>query len=137
MGAIYENTAYPSSLQISEVAEALTQKHPCLKEPGSFNGSYGWAQRLKYKMNNFRIKLRVLGCPEVEVNSLKRKTTRDQYPAKNVKKPKKAEVNYRRQCYTLQLFLQAEDGLLSQADSSFSLTEVSSFLFTFLCCCSC
>ncbi|XP_058481854.1 sterile alpha motif domain-containing protein 3-like isoform X2 [Solea solea] len=92
--AIYEYTAYPSSLQISEVAEALTQKHPCLKEPGSFNGSYGWAQRLKYKMNNFRSKLRGLGCPEVEVNSLKRKQTHDQYPAKNLKKPKKAEVNY-------------------------------------------
>lgn len=92
--AIYEYTAYPSSLQISEVAEALTQKHPCLKEPGSFNGSYGWAQRLKYKMNNFRSKLRGLGCPEVEVNSLKRKTTHDQYPAKNLKKTKKAEVNY-------------------------------------------
>lgn len=92
--AIYEYTAYPSSLQISEVAEALTQKHPCLKEPGSFNGSYGWAQRLKYKMNNFRSKLRGLGCPEVEVNSLKRKTTHDHYPAKNLKKPKKAEVNY-------------------------------------------
>lgn len=92
--AIYKYTAYPSSLQISEVAEALTLKHPCLKEPGSFNGCYGWAQRLKYKMNNFRSKLRGLGCPEVEVNSLKRKMTCDQYPAKNVKKPKKAEVNY-------------------------------------------
>nr|XP_055030313.1 uncharacterized protein LOC129419248 isoform X2 [Misgurnus anguillicaudatus]XP_055030314.1 uncharacterized protein LOC129419248 isoform X2 [Misgurnus anguillicaudatus] len=92
--AIYEYTAYPSSLQISEVAEALTQKHPCFKEPGSFNGSYGWAQRLKYKMNNFRSKLRGLGCPEVKVNSLKRKQTHDHYPAKNLKKPKKAEVNY-------------------------------------------
>ncbi|KAK0138175.1 hypothetical protein N1851_025511 [Merluccius polli] len=92
--AIYEYTAYPSSLQISEVAEALTQKHPCLKEPGSFNGSYGWAQRLKYKMNNFRSKLRGLGCPEVKVNSHKRKQPHDQYPANNLKKPKKAEVNY-------------------------------------------
>ena len=92
--AIYEYTAYPSSLQISEVAEVLTQKHPCLKEPGSFNGSYGWAQRLKYKMNNFRSKLRGLGCPEVNVNSVKRKQPHDQYQAKNLKKPKKAEVNY-------------------------------------------
>ena len=71
--AIYEYTPYPSGLQISEVAEALTQKDPCLKEPGSFNGSYGWVQCLKYKINNFRSKLRGLGCPEVEVNSLKRK----------------------------------------------------------------
>lgn len=48
-------------------------------------------------MNSFRSKLRGLGCPEVEVNSLKRKMTCDQYKknlVKNVKKPKKAEVNY-------------------------------------------
>ena len=92
--AIYEYSAYPSSLQISQVAEALTEKHPCLKEPGSFNGCYGWTQRLKFKMNNFRSKLRGLGCPELEVNSLKRKAVHDRTPAKNVKKPKKAEVNY-------------------------------------------
>ena len=93
-GASYEYTVYPTSLQISEVAEALTQKHPCLKEPGSFTGSYGWAQHLKHKMDNFRSKLRGLSCPEVEVNSLKRKTTHDQHLAKNLKKLKKAEVNH-------------------------------------------
>ncbi|KAL6473044.1 hypothetical protein MHYP_G00192320 [Metynnis hypsauchen] len=92
--AIYEYSAYPSSLQFSQVAEALIQKHPCLKEPGSFNGCYGWTQRLKYKMNNFRSKLRFLGCPELDVNSLKRKPAHEQTPAKNVKKPRKAEVNY-------------------------------------------
>ncbi|XP_041851007.1 uncharacterized protein LOC121646185 [Melanotaenia boesemani] len=91
---IYEYTAYPSSAQLSQVAEALTKKHPCLKEPGSFNGCYGWIQRLKYKMNNFRSKRRGLGFPEIEVNSLKRKPAHEQAPAKNVKKPKKAEVNY-------------------------------------------
>ncbi|XP_076020564.1 uncharacterized protein LOC143011539 [Genypterus blacodes] len=91
---IYEYTAYPSSAQISQVSEALIKKHPCLKEPGSFNGCYGWIQRLKYKMNNFRSKLRGLGCPEIVVNSLKRKPAHEQAPAKNVKKPKKAEVNY-------------------------------------------
>ncbi|XP_051777783.1 uncharacterized protein LOC127526402 [Erpetoichthys calabaricus] len=91
---IYEYTAYPSSAQISQVAEALINKHPCLKEPGSLNRCYGWIQRLKYKMNNFRSKLRGFSCPEIEVNSLKRKAAHEQAPAKNVKKPKKAEVNY-------------------------------------------
>lgn len=91
---IYEYTAYPSSAQPSQVAEALVKTHPCLKEPGSFNGCYGWIQRLKYKMNNFRSKLRGLGFPEIEVNSLKRKQAHDRTPAKNVKKPRKAEVNY-------------------------------------------
>ena len=92
--AIFEYTAYPSSAQLSQVAEALVKKHPCLKEPGSFNGCYGWIQRLKYKMNNFRSKLRGTGCPEIVVNSLKRKVSHEQTPAKNVKKAKKAEVNY-------------------------------------------
>lgn len=73
--AIYEYTAYPSGLQISQVAEALIQKYPCLKEPGSYNGCYGWTQRLKFKMNNFRSKLRGLGCPELDVNSLKKKSS--------------------------------------------------------------
>lgn len=91
---IFEYTAYPSSAHLSQVAEALVKKHSCLKEPGSFNGCYGWIQRLKYKMNNFRSKLRGTGCPEVVVNSLKKKASHKQTPAKNIKKPKKAEVNY-------------------------------------------
>ncbi len=35
-------TAYPNDAQRSAVAQALIEKHPCLKEPGSFNGMYGW-----------------------------------------------------------------------------------------------
>lgn len=91
---IFEYTAYPSSAHLSQVAEALVKKHPCLKELGSFNGCYGWIQRLKYKINNFRSKLRGTGCPEIVVNSLKRKASHEQTPAKNVEKTKKAEVNY-------------------------------------------
>lgn len=85
---IFQFCAYPTSLQISSVAEALIQKHPCLKEPGSYSGFYGWQTRLKYKMGNYRSKLRSIGCPEVTVNSAKNKK-----PAA-VKKPKKAEINY-------------------------------------------
>ncbi|XP_052441460.1 uncharacterized protein LOC127981440 [Carassius gibelio] len=94
--AVFSYTAYPSSMQISSVAEALLEGFPCLKEPGTFAGTYGWQQRLKYKMHNFRAKLKSqkYTYPELEVNTLKRKRPTDAAPAKNVKRPKKAEVNY-------------------------------------------
>ena len=91
---IYTYTAYPSSAQISDVAEALVKQYPCLKEPSSFAGYYGWQQSIKYKMANYRTKLRSYGVPEVMCNALKRKSPADQKSAKSVKKPRKAEVNY-------------------------------------------
>lgn len=84
--------AYPTDNDLNDVAEALVKKHPCLKETGSFNGCYGWKISLKYKMANFRTKLRGLGCHEVTINSLKNKA--QDKPALNVKKPRRAEVNY-------------------------------------------
>ncbi|XP_051283240.1 uncharacterized protein LOC127378444 isoform X4 [Dicentrarchus labrax] len=92
---IFSYTAYPSSQQITSVAEALVEKFPCLKEPGSFAGLYGWQQRIKYKMHNYCAKLRSrkYAYPEIEINTLKRKHPAGA-AAKNVKKPKKAEVNY-------------------------------------------
>lgn len=87
--------AYPSDNDLNDVAEALVKTHPCLKEQGSFNGCYGWKISLKYKMANLRTKLRGLGCAEVEINSLKNKATyKRSLAALNVKKPKRAEVNY-------------------------------------------
>ncbi|KAI9541429.1 hypothetical protein NQZ68_029797 [Dissostichus eleginoides] len=96
--AIFHYTAYPTGLQILAVVEALLKKHPCLREPGtSFAGMYGWQQRLKYKMANYRSKMRRcdVPCPELDINSLKRKLPGEKNPAKNVKRPKRAEVNYR------------------------------------------
>ncbi|KAG1929083.1 sterile alpha motif domain-containing protein 3 [Pimephales promelas] len=92
--SIFQYVAYPTSVQLSDVIEALVQKHPCLREPGSYNGCYQWRQRLKYKMGNYRTKLRGLGCPELDVNSLKQKRAHERAPAKNIKKPRKAEVNF-------------------------------------------
>ncbi|XP_053287857.1 uncharacterized protein LOC128448968 isoform X3 [Pleuronectes platessa] len=86
--------AYPSNLEIEDVAEALIKAHPCLREQGSFNGFYGWKISLKYKMANYRTKLRNLGCQELSINSLKHKPTDRCQPAYNVKKPRKAEVNF-------------------------------------------
>ncbi len=93
---IFRYTAYPTGLQIEVVVEALLKKHPCLREPGtSFSGMYGWQQRLKYKMANYRSKLRKheVPCPKLDINSLQRKLPGEQTPAKNCKRPKRAGVN--------------------------------------------
>lgn len=89
---IFSYTAYPTNQQILSVAEALVSKVPCLKEPGSFAGLYGWQQRIKNKMHNYRAKLRSrkFSYPEIEINALKRKHPADAVPSKNVKKPKKS-----------------------------------------------
>ncbi|KAJ8014617.1 hypothetical protein DPEC_G00017500 [Dallia pectoralis] len=91
---IYIYTAYPSSAQISDVAEELVKKYPCLTEPGSYSGYYGWQQSIKYKMANYRTKLRGYGVPEVMCNALKHKSPANQKSAKSIKKTRKAEVNY-------------------------------------------
>ncbi|KTF86997.1 hypothetical protein cypCar_00041577 [Cyprinus carpio] len=82
---IFSYTPYPSDAQRCAVTEALIKKNPCLKEPGSFSGLYGWQQSLKYKVGNYRSKLRMHGIPEVLVNSLKRKSSEDKQPAKDIK----------------------------------------------------
>ncbi len=86
--------AYPSDSEFSDVAEALVAKHPCLKEQGSASGYSGWKISLKFKLANYRSKLRRLGCPEVTMNALKHKPEGKHSPAYGIKKPKKAEVNY-------------------------------------------
>ncbi|CAL8382348.1 unnamed protein product [Arctogadus glacialis] len=90
-------TAYPTGFQRLAVLEALIKKHPCLGEPQtSFSGMYGWQQRLTYKMANYRSKMkrRQVPCPELDVNSMKGKPPGERNPAKNCKRPKRAEVNY-------------------------------------------
>ncbi|KAM4616770.1 uncharacterized protein ACJ7VT_009564 [Polymixia lowei] len=68
--------------------------HPCLREPGSFNESYGWKHRIKIKMANYRTQLKAHGTSaELTVNSLKSKSREEAYPAKKVKRPRRAEIN--------------------------------------------
>ncbi|XP_041954158.1 uncharacterized protein LOC121713541 [Alosa sapidissima] len=62
---IYGFKAYPSDEDIAMAAEALVAKHPCLKEAGSETGWNGWKCNLKFKMGNYRIKMRRAGCQEV------------------------------------------------------------------------
>lgn len=67
--AIYNFKAYPSDKELSKAAEALVTKHPCLKELGSETGWFGWKTSIKFKMANYRNKLRRAGCMEVAVNA--------------------------------------------------------------------
>lgn len=69
--SIFEYVAYPTAAQFA--AEALIRKHSCLREAGSYNACYGRQQRLKFKMGNYRSRLRGLGFPELDVNALKKK----------------------------------------------------------------
>ncbi|XP_071337589.1 uncharacterized protein [Trachinotus anak] len=85
---IVQYKVYPSDSEFEEVA------NPCLKEPGSATGYGGWKVSLKYKLANYRRKLKRLGCPEVELNSLTNKPADKCSPAYGVKKPRRAEVNY-------------------------------------------
>ncbi|KAJ8352112.1 hypothetical protein SKAU_G00235880 [Synaphobranchus kaupii] len=88
---IYSFKAYPCDEEFSDVATALIQRHPCLTEPGSFNGCTGWKNSLKFKMGNYRSKLRRAGCTDVAVNDGK---TKDQTPQRSVKRPKRFEINF-------------------------------------------
>ncbi|MEQ2180005.1 hypothetical protein GOODEAATRI_031084 [Goodea atripinnis] len=92
--AIVQHKVYPTDGEFEEAAEALVSSHPCLREPGSATGYVGWKVSLKYKLANYRRKLKRLGCPEVELNSLTNKPADKSSPAYGVKKPRKAEVNY-------------------------------------------
>ncbi|KAL0161817.1 hypothetical protein M9458_041213, partial [Cirrhinus mrigala] len=97
---IYSFKAYPTSSDIKDVAKALVAAHPCLRESGSPSGYCGWTHSLKDKMGNYRSKMRSLGHTDVMVNAGKRgrySASRDP-PNKNIKKPRKGEVNYLPDC---------------------------------------
>ncbi|KAG7513607.1 hypothetical protein JOB18_012445 [Solea senegalensis] len=87
-------SGYPTSTQLDDVAEALILKYPCLKEQGSVTGYYGWKISLKYKMGNYRTKFRGLGCQEMTINYMKNRKPGNSSSPNQVKKPRRAEVNF-------------------------------------------
>uniref|UniRef100_A0A8C4Z2R7 Uncharacterized protein n=1 Tax=Gadus morhua TaxID=8049 RepID=A0A8C4Z2R7_GADMO len=93
---IYGFKAYPSDKEVAMVAEALVRKHPCLKEAGSDNGWNGWKNSIKFKMGNYRTKMRRAGCQEGAVNAGKRsrKNPENEPSHSHIKRPKRAEVNF-------------------------------------------
>ncbi|XP_070399908.1 uncharacterized protein [Nothobranchius furzeri] len=93
---IYAFKAYTDKQDFEAVAKALVQIHPCLKESGSSRGWDGWKNSLKFKMENYRSKMRQLGRADVAVNGGKRGRYSASFdpPNKDIKKPKKGEINF-------------------------------------------
>lgn len=83
-------SAYPERQHYENVAKALVERHPCLRDPGSEKGWYSWFHSLKFKMGNYRQKLSSAGCPEVAINKRKSGSSKGE----TVKRSKKGEVNY-------------------------------------------
>lgn len=87
--AVFSHKAYPKNQEIESVAAALIEKHPCLTDPGVGTGYDGWVMSIKYKLGNYRQKLRLAGCSEVSVN---RKRVAE--GKMRIKKAKRYEVNF-------------------------------------------
>lgn len=91
--AVFEVKAYPDQDQIESVASALISRHPCLREPGSKSGYDGWKTSIKYKLGNYRSKLRQAGCTEVSINQKKR-GSEDDGTSPSLKRAKRGEINH-------------------------------------------
>lgn len=93
---MYKFSAYPLDEHFTTVAAALIAKHPCLAEPGSVMGCYGWKNSLKFKMGNLCARLRRCGIADVSVNGNKRtqQNPDGEPPTKNLKRPRGSETNF-------------------------------------------
>lgn len=88
--AIYEYNAYPTSKQNEDVAKALVEKYPCLREPASSHGWHCWKFSLTFKMGNLSQKYRIAGCLELTVNQKRSNTSTGN---RKLKKVKRSEIN--------------------------------------------
>lgn len=91
---IFSIKAYPDKNEVTSVAAELVAKHPCLKDPGSGSGYDGWGDSIKYKLGNYRSKLRDAGCTEVVVNRKRREGDDGESSRFTLKKPRRGEVNF-------------------------------------------
>uniref|UniRef100_A0A3P8U843 Uncharacterized protein n=1 Tax=Amphiprion percula TaxID=161767 RepID=A0A3P8U843_AMPPE len=93
---MYKYTAYPTEEHCREVSSALIAKHPCLKQAGSPTGYCGWKNSIKFKMGNFRTKVRRSGMADVTANGNKRQRDfpEGEPSCSNIKRPKRSETNF-------------------------------------------
>ncbi|KAG9277981.1 hypothetical protein AMEX_G5761 [Astyanax mexicanus] len=91
---IFALKAYPEKYEMESVALELVRKHPCLKEPGCGTGYDGWTTSIKYKLGNYRSKLRQAGCNEVSVNKKREGDENVDGRRFSLKKAKRGEVNH-------------------------------------------
>lgn len=92
---IFGFTACSTGVQILAIL-AYVEKYPCLN---------GWQQRIKYKMGNYRAKLRgrQLAIPELEVNTLERQRSSEEGSLKGFKRPKKLKSTVCHHCHLVRV----------------------------------
>ncbi len=89
---MFEFNKYPTAKQIEDVAKALVDKHPCLRDPGSSDGWQSWKFAFGFKMGNLRQKYRLAGCPELTVNQ--KRSSDSGNKTKKIKRAKRSEINF-------------------------------------------
>ena len=91
--AAFDVKAYPDQDQIESIASALITRNPCLREAGSDTGYVSWKTSIKYKLGNYRSKLRQAGCFEVSINQKKR-SSEDDSASHSLKRAMRGEMNH-------------------------------------------
>ncbi|XP_036067167.1 uncharacterized protein LOC112138338 isoform X2 [Oryzias melastigma] len=93
---IYSFKPYPHERELAMAAQALTAAHPCLKMTPGEDGELGWKRHIGYKVASYRNTLAKAGVAEVAINTGRRSRNNpnSDHPHQNIKKARKAEVNY-------------------------------------------
>lgn len=94
---MYSFKPYPNGKELGMAAQALIAAYPCLRmTAGGDGGELGWKRHLGYKLGSYRNNLAKAGVVEVAINTGRRSRNnpQNQHPHQNIKKARKAEVNY-------------------------------------------
>ncbi|KAM9445844.1 uncharacterized protein Hap1MRO34_024581 [Clarias gariepinus] len=93
---IYSFKPYPHEKELAMAAKALITAHPCLRMTTGEDGELGWKRHIGYKVASYRNNLAKAGVAEVAINTGRRSRNNPDkdHPHQNIKKARKAEVNY-------------------------------------------
>ncbi|KAL3972547.1 Ras-related protein Rab-22 [Sarotherodon galilaeus] len=93
---IYSFKAYAHEKELAMAAQALIRAHPCLRMAAGEDGALGWKRHMGYKLASYRNNLAKAGVAEVAINTGRRSRNNpnNDHPHQNIKKARKAEVNY-------------------------------------------
>lgn len=93
---IYSFKPYPHDKELAMAAQALITAHPCLRMTPREDGELGWKRHIVYKVASYRNNLARAGVAEVAINTGRRSRNNpeNEHPHHNIKKARKAEVNY-------------------------------------------
>ncbi|XP_056610178.1 uncharacterized protein LOC130427138 isoform X3 [Triplophysa dalaica] len=93
---IYSFKPYPHEKELAMAAQALITAHPCLRMTAGEDGELGWKRHIGYKIASYRNNLSKAGVAEVAINTGRRSRNNpdNDHPHQNIKKARKAEVNY-------------------------------------------